>query len=187
MKRVYDLRRLILETSVTIRFAVSADAPALAKIQVSSYRTAYAGLLPQDYLDHFTLEEEEQDWYTLLSKPMTDLLMVAEEAGGAVIGYCLGRPGPTGQDGYDGELVALHVLPSDQRHGAGRALIAAMTRALEAAGCTAVLLWTLEGNRARGFYEHLGGKLIAQKEWQVDDNFTAIEVAYGWSNTADLQ
>jgi len=90
-------------------------------------------------------------------------------------------------EGYDGELAALHVLPSDQRHGVGRSLAAHMTRALEEKGCTAVLLWTLEGNRARGFYEHLGGRLISQKEWPVDDHFTAIEVAYGWPNPADLK
>jgi len=64
-----------LEPSIHIRPAVTADAAALAEIQVTSYRTAYAGLLPQDYLEHFTLEEQEQDWRTLLSAPMTDLLL----------------------------------------------------------------------------------------------------------------
>ena len=40
-----------------IREATAADSPGLARVQVDSYRTAYAGLFPQAYLDRFSYEE----------------------------------------------------------------------------------------------------------------------------------
>ncbi|MFU8773596.1 MAG: hypothetical protein ACNA8H_14410 [Anaerolineales bacterium] len=40
------------------------DSAGLARVQVDSYRTAYAGIFPQAYLAHFT--HEEQDWRNLL-------------------------------------------------------------------------------------------------------------------------
>jgi hypothetical protein len=39
---------------MNIRPAVLDDCPALARIQVDSYRTAYAHIFPQSYIDHFT-------------------------------------------------------------------------------------------------------------------------------------
>ena len=34
----------------------------IARVQVDSYRAAYAGIIPQRYLDQFSYEEQEQDW-----------------------------------------------------------------------------------------------------------------------------
>jgi len=50
-----------------IRQAVLNDSAEIAKIQISSYQTSYAGILPSKYLKHFTLEEQEQDWRDVLS------------------------------------------------------------------------------------------------------------------------
>ena len=53
---------------LTIRPALPADCAALAQVQVNNYRTAYAGLFPPEYLAHFNLAEQEQDWLTLLAE-----------------------------------------------------------------------------------------------------------------------
>ncbi|MEW5871547.1 MAG: hypothetical protein AB1894_19895 [Chloroflexota bacterium] len=41
-----------------IRHATLEDSAGIAGVQVESYRRAYAGILPQSYLDHFTYEEQ---------------------------------------------------------------------------------------------------------------------------------
>ena len=84
------------EACLTVREARIEDSAVLAQIQVGSYRTAYAGIFPQAYLDRFTVEEQAQDWRTLLSLELEDVLLVAETEAGEVVGYALGRPGLTG-------------------------------------------------------------------------------------------
>ncbi len=172
-----------------IRPARVEDSEGLAHVQVDSYRTAYAGLLPQDFLDQFSYAEQAQDWRDLLSGEMRDLLSVAVHDG-EVLGYALGRPGVTEIEPYDGELVALHVRKAHQGQGVGRALIADMAGRLRSSGSTALLLRVLEGNtRARAIYERLGGRPAGRHAMRLgdeEDAFEAIEVAYGWPDIAEL-
>ena len=178
--------------------ATTRDAAALADIQVNSYRTAYAGLMPADYLAHFSLEEQEQDWRDLLAEPTGDILLVAEIASGEIAGYAVGRPGPVeipapqaGQGlpegAYDAELVSLHVRRTMHKQGIGRALVRATARALQEQGCASLALFVLAGNPACGFYERLGGQLVGEKRWTMDDfDFEVVEAAYGWPKIAAL-
>jgi hypothetical protein len=64
-----------------IRLATEDDARGLARIQVDSYRTAYAAILPADYLAQFSYEEQEQDWRTLLATKPETVLLVAVPRG----------------------------------------------------------------------------------------------------------
>jgi hypothetical protein len=47
---------------VRIRKAKLEDSAGLARVQVDSYRTAYADIFPQDYLDHFSYEASMNGW-----------------------------------------------------------------------------------------------------------------------------
>jgi len=173
---------------VKIRPATADDAAALARIQVHSYRSAYAGLMPVDYLAHFSLEEQEQDWRDLLAEPTGDILLVAETGDGEIAGYALGRPGPVDElpaGAYDAELIALHVRRALHRQGIGRALVRAMARGLHEQGCTALALFVLAGNPACAFYERLGGQRVGEKRWLIpaseartyDFDFEVVETA----------
>lgn len=173
-----------------IRSATTPDAAALARIQVNSYRTAYAGLMPADYLAHFSLEEQEQDWLDLLAEPTGDILLVAEIDGGEIAGYAVGRPGPVEElpeGAYDAELVSLHVCRALHKRGIGRALVRATAGALQEQGCASLALFVLAGNPACGFYERLGGQRVGEKRWMMDDfGFEVVEAAYGWPKIAAL-
>ena len=162
-----------------IRAAGIQDSAGIARVQVDSYRTAYADILPQDYLARFTYEEQEQDWRNLLSSQPQDIVYVAEDAG-EITGYALGRAGPSEIEPYDGELVALHVRRSHQHRGSGRQLVAAIAEQLRQQGCSALMLWVLAANPARSFYERSGGQLIGERRINLAEDVTALEVAYGW-------
>ena len=168
--------------AVLIRAATIDDCASIARVQVDSYRTAYAGILPQAYLDHFTYEEQTQDWRDLLSSGSHDILLVAQPDSGEIAGYALGRSGGDIQP-FESELVALHVRRSHQRQGLGQQLFTVCAQQLWHKGCTSMMLWVLAQNPARAFYEHLGGRLIGTR--QVDlgaGDVVATEVAYGWVN-----
>ena len=87
-----------------IRLATVDDSDALAHIQVDSYRSAYAGILADDYLTHFTYEEQAADWRNLLQSATDDILLVAEAKGIGIIGYALSRPGQTEIPPFDSEI-----------------------------------------------------------------------------------
>lgn len=162
-----------------VRNAAIEDAESLAQVQVDSYRSAYAGMLPDDYLAQFSYDEQEQDWRELLSSGELDVLLVAEDEAGEVAGYALGER-LDGQP-YDCELVALHVRQADQGRGLGRALIAAVAGHFRQQGCRSLVLWVLEANQyARSLYERLGGQADGQRQLELDETTALKEVAYVW-------
>ncbi len=165
-----------------IREAAIEDSAGIARVQVDSYRTAYAGIFSQAYLNQFSYEEQERDWRDWITARPEDLLYVAELETGEIAGYALARPGPSGVRPYDSELVALHVRGARQRQGLGRGLVAAVAERLAQQGSRSMMLWVLEANESRGFYERLGGQLL--DEVQVSSG--QPEVAYGWLAIEDL-
>ena len=168
-----------------IRHARPVDCPGIARVQVDSYRTAYAGLFPESYLTQFTYEEQTQDWEVWLATHPEDLLLVAMSPEGQVIGYLLARAQPDIHPGYDAEILAMHVKLAHQRKGIGKALLRAAVEGLEERGCRSVMLWTLKGNPARAWYERLGGKVLGEKRFQVD-GWDIVEFAYGWETLSTL-
>lgn len=167
------------------RYAIPGDSAALATIQITSYRTAYAAVMPASYLEQFSHVEESQDWYELLTNATTDLLYVAELDDHQVVGYALGRHGPIVGYSYTSELVALHVLPTFHRRGIGRQLFAAIVTAMRQHGADSLLLWTLAANPLRQWYERLGGQFVAEQLLDID-GVDVIEVAYGWPDIDQL-
>jgi GNAT superfamily N-acetyltransferase len=156
-------------------------------VQVDSYRAAYASFLPQDYLARFTYEEQEQDWREWMSAPSQDLLYVAEDDSGEMVGYARGRPGLTGIAPYDSELLALHVRYKHQRQGIGRQLVTTLAQEYRQRGCSSLLVWVAEKNPARRFYERLGGVPLGEQTIHLGKgDITLVEVAYGWPHIESL-
>jgi ribosomal protein S18 acetylase RimI-like enzyme len=169
-----------------IRKAIVADCLGIARVQVDSHRSAYAGLLPQRYLDQFSYEEEAHDWRTLLSAPTQECLYVAVTEADEVTGYALGRPSQNEDSAYASELVALHVRKAYHRQGIGRRLVAAIANHLYQQGCSSLCLAVLRGNPVSAFYEHLGGQRIGEQQIRLGDEITAVEVVYGWQDITHL-
>ncbi len=164
---------------ILIREALPEDSPGIARVQVDSYRIAYAGLFPDSYLAQFTYEDQTQDWETWQSTHPEDLLLVAVSPEVRVVGYLLARAQPDIHPGYDSEILAMHVRQPDQDRGIGSELLKAALVELDGRGCRSVMLWTLKGNPVRLWYERLDGKVLGEKRFQVD-GWDIVEVAYGW-------
>ena len=167
-----------------IRRAKKEDSAGLAKVQVDSYQIGYRGLLPDDFLDQFTYDEQTQDWIELLSELEQDPLYVAIDSENQVLGYALGRI--LHNENFDCELRAVHVLKAYQRQGIATALASAIAKHYADLGYSSLMLWTMQKNSARAVYEKLGGKLVDEKTDTWDDGTQITEVAYGWENIQDL-
>jgi ribosomal protein S18 acetylase RimI-like enzyme len=173
---------------MNIRPARKEDCQGIARVQVDSYHSAYSGILPAEYLEAFSYQDQENDWLDWFASPEQELLYVADTGKGEVIGYGLARENPADLSPYQGELVALHVRREYQGQGLGCCLFSTVAAGLSGLGCRSLFLWVLESNPARSFYEKLGGQLVGIKPWQNNEHFgTAIrEFAFGWLEIHDL-
>jgi GNAT superfamily N-acetyltransferase len=151
-----------------VRWAVPEDARAIATVQVSSWRAAYRGLIPDETLARIAVPEREPRWREWLSDRTRPSTLVAGY-GDRIEGFCsVAMPARSVEEASDlAEIPALYVAPGAWRRGVGAAL---MTRALDEmaeAGFARALVWVLEGNdRAIAFYEASGWRLDGGRdEW----------------------
>jgi GNAT superfamily N-acetyltransferase len=163
----------------SIRPATPADCAGIAKVQVDSYCTAYAGFFPESYFQNFSYAEQEQDWRNWFASGTDEILLVAVSPENEVIGYALARAKAEIYPGYDSELAALHVRKALQKQGIGKALLLSAIQCLVERGCQMVMLWTLQNNPVRRWYESLHGKFLGEMNYDVD-GWNIVEVAYGW-------
>jgi ribosomal protein S18 acetylase RimI-like enzyme len=170
-----------------IRRATLADVPAVANVHVASSREAYAGLLPEARLSQHTVESRAALWTKVLGTAGSTSVHVAE-AGPDIVGFgAVGRQrtASLAEGGYAAEVLCLYVLRQHHRQGLGRALMAAMAGEVADRHLEGVSLWVLRDNPSgRGFYERLGGTVIAEKS---EGQPPITEVAYGWRGLDDLR
>jgi GNAT superfamily N-acetyltransferase len=141
-----------------IRPGAPQDARAVAEVHVSSWRHAYRGLLPEDYLEKLSVDEREAQRLAWFADPAPRSGILVAEDGDRIVGFV--TFGPSRDDGAPagtGEVPAIYVEPSVTRTGVGRDLLEAVTTELRRAGFTKATLWVLEANDpARRFYEKAG-------------------------------
>ena len=171
---------------MNIREARSTDALALGRVQVDSWRTTYAGIVPADYLASLSYEQQGQFWGQIVSTLSGAAAMyVAETATGKVVGFAASGPERSGNEVYQGELYAIYLLEAYQRQGLGQQLTQVVVNGLLQHGLLSMLVWVLAANPSRAFYEALGGQYVAEQEITIGAA-RLTEVAYGWQDIRGL-
>ena len=106
----------------TIRPATSDDAPAIAHVQVETWRSAYRGIVADDFLASLSEETRTRRWREIMQQPQ-QAMFVAEDEGNGVFGFANGGPERNGREDFRGELCGLYVLPEWHGKGNGRRLV----------------------------------------------------------------
>jgi ribosomal protein S18 acetylase RimI-like enzyme len=160
---------------ICIRRARPADAAAIGAVHVATWRTAYAGVLPDDYLAELSdlryalgYEQAISDrrhghavFVAVASGPDAPEDRAPEE-GGTVVGFVSG--GRARRDWLaQGEVETLYLLDDYRNRSIGRRLMRAMAAHLAAVGCRSAMLWVLKDNPSRWFYQRLGGRPAARE------------------------
>ncbi len=157
------------------------DIAALARIYVDTWREQYAGILPANYLARMSYGEYENKWATYLATPGT-VAYLAQTDRGEIVGFAHGGAARDLELNYFAEIYLLYVKQKFQRQGIGHELVAAMAHTFIQSGLWSMAIWALRDNPSRGFYNAMGGELVAEKHINVGgENF--VEVAYGWRDT----
>jgi ribosomal protein S18 acetylase RimI-like enzyme len=160
---------------LVIRRAGTADAAAIARVYVDSWRGAYRGQLPDSYLAKLDYAAFERHWRQTFAA--RGWAFVAAE-GDRVIGIASGGRARR-QNLASGEIYVLYVLAEQHGRGIGRALFDACHFELAKRGHAGTLVWVLASNPARHFYEHLGGIRVAENTLSVGGT-RVREVGYLW-------
>ena len=168
-----------MTSSVRIRPAAVSDAPAMAAVHVETWRTTYAGLLPDRYLLRLSVPERAERWRVMLARRRSEQVFVAEINAVGVVGFASCGALRSGFYGYRGEVYTLYVLPDWQGRGLGRALLGVSFQDLFDRGISSAFLWVVAGSPNRFFYEAMGGKILAQRR-EPFAGMRLLQTAYGW-------
>jgi GNAT superfamily N-acetyltransferase len=165
---------------ISIRAATEHDAVAIAHVHVQSWRTTYAGIVPEEYIATLNEAERALVWQDRLTR---DVRVYVADLDGEVVGFISGGAIREPVRRYDAELYAIYLLKQAQRQGAGTALLKKLAEWLVGKGFTSMIVWVLEKNPSRHFYERLSAQMVTAKDIQIG-GMTLSEVSYGWP---DLQ
>jgi ribosomal protein S18 acetylase RimI-like enzyme len=174
-------------STIAIREACPADAAAIARVHVDTWRTSYASILPAEFLAGLAYERSESIWGQALTKELPhSCMLVAETAADEVVGFVFGAQEREDNPLYRGEIFAIYVRAAHQSKGVGRRLFSNMVRHFVSEGIDSMLLRVFKDNHtARQFYASLGGTYLKEKPIKVGDS-EMIEVAYGWRDITGL-
>lgn len=176
---------------ICVRRARPCDAKAIGAVHVAAWQTTYAGILPGGYLANLSATRlgafyqaaiaDRRDCHAVFVAVARDPESGPNER---VIGFASG--GRARRAGLaEGEVETLYLLDDWRDCGAGRRLMRAMAAHLRVVGCRSAMLWVLEDNPSRWFYQRLGGRPAAREAIRVAGQ-TVQQLAFVWDPIESL-
>jgi ribosomal protein S18 acetylase RimI-like enzyme len=165
---------------IAVRRARESDCAEMGRIYVDAWQDTYPGLLPDRGLLAMSADRHAAHWAHVISRQTAkEAFLIAEDDVYGVIGLASAGPSKTRDLPFGAEVFTLYVDPNHQRLGAGRALLENLFNAMRQAGQRSAVIWALDGNPARTFYERLGGAEVGRRT-RITFGEPHVEVAYGW-------
>ncbi|HEX6488576.1 MAG TPA: GNAT family N-acetyltransferase [Candidatus Dormibacteraeota bacterium] len=159
--------------------ATAEDGARLAWVHIRAWQQAYAGQLPDAYLDGLMggLDQRVARWQEWL---VSNRPLVAEAGADGVIGFAFwGGSLDEGEAPTTAQLWAIYLLAEYWGRGVGRSLMEAAASSMREAGYQEANLWVLDSNvRARRFYEAAGWTADGAAKVEDHDGVELREVRY---------
>ena len=145
-----------------IRYLSDSDDPLeISRIYEQSWKYAYKGIIPQDYLDSIPCGR----WANLDAQNRKHLVAVHDSKLIGTASFC---PSRWEQHKNCGEIISIYFLPEYIGKGFGRLLLQECVKELKKDGFDRIILWVLEENHAaRRFYEKNG--FVCTRELRQDN------------------
>ncbi|HOB12077.1 MAG TPA: GNAT family N-acetyltransferase [Syntrophomonadaceae bacterium] len=169
-------------SQILIRPAKLEDCPSIARVRISTWRSAYQGIVPQRHLDELSLPVITRQFQDIFQQE-NPCLWVAEQKD-EITGFA--HAGEyRGDDPAAGEVYAIYILDKCQGQGIGSQLMASVCQQLHQTGKEFLYVAVLEDNPYRLFYERLGGQIIRKETFAMEDKPLPL-VYYWWSDINQL-
>jgi GNAT superfamily N-acetyltransferase len=170
-----------MTASVSLTPATSVDAAAIALLHAESWRTAYRGLLADEYLDDQVLRDRASFWSKRFSAPEPERRLVLKALGeSTLLGFVCVLLDE--EPAWGARLDNLHVNPGLKGTGIGYALFqAAREWTAQMMPDGPMHLWCVERNLvARRFYDRQGGRIVESVTRPVAQGLCLPELRYLW-------
>jgi hypothetical protein len=174
---------------ISLRVARPTDAVAIGAVHVAAWRSAYPGILPDDYLARMSVARQAAHYEGAIRGPGGVFVAVASGTDvplgspPRIVGFTSAGRGRgrliIGRGLGEGEVETLYVLDDWRDRGVGRRLLRTAAGHLAEAGCRSLYLWVLRDNPARWFYQRLGGTQAAEAPIKVAGQ-SVMQTAFVW-------
>jgi ribosomal protein S18 acetylase RimI-like enzyme len=169
---------------ISLRRARVPDAPAIAAVHVSAWRSTYPGILPDNFLAHLSVTRQAAYYDAAIRSGAGVYVAIASGldvpggTGQRTVGFTTAGPSRM-PELAEGEIETLYVLDDWRERGLGRRLMRAAAGHLAGLGCRSAFLWVLSDNPSRWFYQRMGGRPTASGTVLVAGTPVA-QTAYVW-------
>ncbi|HAQ40539.1 MAG TPA: GNAT family N-acetyltransferase [Clostridiales bacterium] len=164
-----------------IRKAELTDAQSIAEVNVGTWKSAYKGILDDEYLDNLSCEQREQAIKNIInSSDDKRFIFVAEDSASGVIGFASCGKARESNGSFKGELYSVYIVKTFQNIGIGKLLCNCAIEKLKENNLFPMIIWVLEKNaHACKFYELIGGRRIGERHIHIGYG-EYKELAYGF-------
>ena len=174
---------------IAIRRARPSDAVAIGAVHVAAWRSAYPGILPDQFLAGLSIPRQAAHYDQAIRSATAVFVAIASgidlPVGNTprIVGFATAGRSRVREIAAlhlgEGEIETLYVLDDWRERGVGRRLMRAAAAHLIEMGCKSVFLWVLSDNPSRWFYQRLRGRTVAQASVQVGGQ-TVPQTAFVW-------
>jgi len=133
------------------------DAYDTASVHVSSWQSAYSGIIPDEVLQSFNIEKQAERFINDYKEYKGISFYYVAELDGKIIGNLVISRCSDDDKPKAGEIIAIYLLEEYWGKRYGYAMLIHAIEVLKNIECNEVIIWVLEENdRARRFYEKCG-------------------------------
>lgn len=168
--------------NMRIRKAKAGDEKGIAQVINLTWKDAYRGIVPAEFLNTMTTERHEEMFRENI-RTNSEAIFVLEDGEREIVGMASGAQDRSRQ--YDCELVAIYILPAYQKKGLGKELFKEIIAEHRKNKYRSMIIWTLEQNKDRAFYEKLGGQVKARKTIVLDGQEMPL-AGYVWEDISQI-
>ncbi len=168
---------------VELRRAKVVDASAVARAHCASWRSTYAGIVPDPVIAYWADEAQRTEGWAAVIATAPGSVWLAEREG-EPLGFANSGPCKHARPCAGGQLYAAYLVSHAQRQGIGHALLAAIFDDMLAAGYQNGCCEVIPGNApAVRFYEKTGARFDREAPFEMN-GYSMIEHVMVWD---DLQ
>lgn len=165
-----------MNNELLIRTIKYEDIEQIVDINIKAWKKEYKGIIDDEILNNLNKQEKIEKWKKNYNKGN---VIVAEESG-TILGFCRYDDSAVYENtDIDSEIIAIYVDCDKLGNGIGKKLVEYVKDALKNKNKAKMVIWCLEKNqKARKFYEKIGGKLIADEKYFEKEGKKYKEVGY---------
>lgn len=166
-----------------IRQAKPLDNYAIANIIVSGWKTAYKGLINDEFLDNLSVDIKAENWKNIILSQNENNHIYIYEENNEILGVIrFGKPDEN-YNNYNAEIHVLYVKPALKRKGIGTKLFNFAKKYFLEQNTNQMIIWCLNNNiPSIKFYEKMGGTVVDTRK-AIVNNIELEEVGIAYTLT----